>query len=113
MLVFCILFAIIVKEILKGSNVVNKDMEQRIAEMREKYQSLSPEKKAEWERHIKKRNFLNYKKIELIKLEILRLEARRAQLELCDRGKELGVVEKKINCKKEKLLRCLGKQIHQ
>lgn len=113
MLVFPILFAIIVTEILKGSNVVNKDVEQRIAELREKYQDISPEKKAEWEKHIKKRNFLNYKKIELVKLELLRLEARRAQLELCDKEKELDLIEKKINCKKEKLLRYLSKQIHQ
>lgn len=90
-----------------------KDVEQRIAELREKYQDLSPEKKAEWEKHIKKKNFLNYKKIELIKLELLRLEARRAQLELCDKEKEMDLVEKKINCKKEKLLRYLGKQMPQ
>ncbi|WP_336576921.1 hypothetical protein [Candidatus Enterococcus mansonii] len=60
-----------------------------------------------------KRNFINYKKIELVKSDLLRLEARRAQLELCEKGKELELVEKKINCKKEKLLRYLGKQIDQ
>ncbi|MGX7139087.1 hypothetical protein RV15_GL002374 [Enterococcus silesiacus] len=92
---------------------MNKEIEQRIAELREKYKALPPEKKAEWEHHIKKRNFLNYKKIELIKSELLRLEARRAQLELCDREKELGLIEKKITCKKEKLLRYLGKQLNQ
>lgn len=101
------------REILKGSIVVNKEIEQRIAELREKYKELPPEKKAEWEHHIKKRNFLNYKKIELIKSELLRLEARRAQLELCDKEKELGLIEKKISYKKEKLLRCLGKQLNQ
>ncbi len=41
-------------------------------------------------------------KIELIKGELLRLEARRAQLELCERSSELEEVEKKIILKKKK-----------
>jgi hypothetical protein len=90
---------------------VHKEIEERLAELKEKYKQLPPEKKAELERHIKRKNFLNYKKIELIKSELLRLEARRAQLELCDKEKELGLIEKKISCKKEKLLRCLDKQM--
>lgn len=92
---------------------MHKEIEERLAELREKYKELPPEKKAQWERHIKKKNFLNYKKIEHVKSDLLRLEARRAQLELCDREKELSLVEKKISCKKEKLLRYLGKQIDQ
>jgi hypothetical protein len=91
---------------------VNKEIDQRIAELKEKYKTLPPEKKAAWERHIKRRSFLDYKKIELIKSDLLRLEARRAQLELCDKNKDLKLIEKKINCKKEKLLRYLGKQIN-
>lgn len=93
--------------------VVKKEIKQRMAELREKYQELPQKKKAELDDHIKKKNFLNYKKIELIKSELLRLEARRAQLELCDKEKELELIEKKITCKKEKLLRYLGKQINQ
>ena len=92
---------------------MHKEIEERLAELREKYKELPPEKKAEWEHHIKKKNFLNYRKIEHIKSDLLRLEARRAQLELCDKEKELSIIEKKINCKKEKLLRYLGKQINQ
>lgn len=42
-------------------------------------------------------------KIELIKGELLRLEARRAQLELCERSSELEEVEKKIILKKKKI----------
>ena len=40
-------------------------------------------------------------KIELIKGELLRLEARRAQLELCERSSELEEVEKKIILKRK------------
>ena len=48
-------------------------------------------------------------KIELIKGELLRLEARRAQLELCERSSELEEVEKKIILKKKKLLKCFDR----
>ena len=51
-------------------------------------------------------------KIELIKGELLRLEARRAQLELCERSSELEEVEKKIILKKKNYLNVLiGKSI--
>ncbi|WP_084387059.1 hypothetical protein [Enterococcus rivorum] len=90
---------------------LDKEFEQRLADLKEKYCELPSEKKAEIERHIKKKNFLNYKKIELIKKDLLRLEAKRAQLELCDRNKERNQVEEKIRLKKEKLLKCITKQI--
>lgn len=51
-------------------------------------------------------------KIELIKGELLRLEARRAQLELCERSSELEEVEKKIILKRKNYLNVLiGKSI--
>ena len=48
-----------------------------------------------------KEKFLTLQKIELIKGELLRLEARRAQLELCERSSELEEVEKKIILKRK------------
>lgn len=90
---------------------MNKDFEQRVTDLQDKYRELPTEKKAELEHHVKKKNFLNYKKIELIKKDLLRLEAKRAQLELCDRSKELACVEQKIHLKKEKLLKCTKKKI--
>ena len=56
-----------------------------------------------------KEKFLTLQKIELIKGELLRLEARRAQLELCERSSELEEVEKKIILKKKKLLKCFDR----
>ncbi len=61
---------------------------------------------------MQKKNYLRYKKIELIKGELLRLEARRAQLELCERSSELEKVEKKIILKRKNYLNVLiGKSI--
>lgn len=87
---------------------MSKEFEECIAELKKKYQALPEEKKQKFADHAQKRNFLRYKKIELIKGELLRMEARRAQLELCDRGNELEELEKKIIHKKQKLLKCLG-----
>ena len=47
-------------------------------------------------------------KIELIKGELLRLEARRAQLELCERSSELEKLKRKLFLK-EKLLKCFDR----
>jgi hypothetical protein len=87
---------------------VSKEFEEYIAELQKKYQALPEAKKQALKEHTHKRNFLRYKKIELIKSELLRMEARRAQLELCDRGVELKELEKRIILKKEKLLKCLN-----
>jgi len=87
---------------------VSKEFEERIAELKLKYQALPEAKKQDLKEHAQKRNFLRYRKIERIKSELLRLEARRAQLELCERGLELAELEKKIILKKEKLLRCIN-----
>lgn len=90
---------------------MNKDFEQRLSELQNKYRELPIEKKAEFDHHMKKKNYLNYKKMERIKKDLLRLEAKRAQLELCDRSKELTCLEEKIRLKKEKLLKCINKQM--
>lgn len=91
---------------------MSDELEQRIAKLKEQYTLLPCEKKIEFKQKLKKRNFLNYKKIELIKAELLRLEAKRAQMELCEKEKDLALIEEKIRCKKEKLLSYLDRQVN-
>ena len=78
---------------------MSEEFEKCVADLKKKYQA----------ERMQKKNFLRYKKIELIKGELLRLEARRAQLELCERSSELEEVEKKIILKKKKLLKCFDR----
>ena len=98
-------------DILKGSLVVSDEFEQYMIKLKEQYSLLPCEEKMELKQKMKKRNFLNYKKIEIIKAELLRLEAKRAQMELCEKEKDLALIEAKIRCKKEKLLKYLDKHV--
>lgn len=92
---------------------VDKEIEKRIAELKKQYQALPQGKKEEIKNDLKRRNFIDYKKVEMIKAELLRLEAKRANLELCEQNQKLTNLEKKIQHKKEKLAKCLGRNLYQ
>ncbi len=85
---------------------MSEEFEKCVADLKKKYQAIPEEKRQHFAERMQKKNFLRYKKI---KGELLRLEARRAQLELCERSSELEEVEKKIILKKKKLLKCFDR----
>lgn len=60
-------------------------------------------KKRGWENNVRKKNFIDYKKIKALKFDLLRLESRRAQVKLVDDKKKLAIIERKIYMKREKL----------
>ena len=110
MLVLLVKFVIISQiKFWKEVVAVSEEFEKCVADLKKKYQAIPEEKRQHFAERMQKKNFLRYKKIELIKGELLRLEARRAQLELCERSSELEEVEKKIILKKKKLLKCFDR----
>ena len=90
---------------------MSEEFEKCVADLKKKYQAIPEEKRQHFAERMQKK--ISYAtKIELIKGELLRLEARRAQLELCERSSELEEVEKKIILKKKNYLNVLiGKSI--
>lgn len=47
-------------------------------------------KKRGWENNVRKKNFIDYKKIKALKFDLLRLESRRAQVKLVDDKKKIS-----------------------
>ncbi|EGO9489463.1 DUF479 domain-containing protein, partial [Enterococcus faecalis] len=89
MLVLLVKFVIISQiKFWKEVVSVSEEFEKCVADLKKKYQAIPEEKRQHFAERMQKKNFLRYKKIELIKGELLRLEARRAQLELCERSSE-------------------------
>lgn len=80
---------------LKGSLLVNQEKEIK--------EAMIGTKKRGWENKVRKKSFIDYKKIEALKFDLLRLESRRAQLKLIDDEKKLALIERKIYSKREKL----------
>lgn len=79
---------------------MSEEFEKRVADLKRNIKQ-SLKKNDNTLQNVCKRKISYATKIELIKGELLRLEARRAQLELCERSSELEEVEKKIILKKK------------
>ena len=79
---------------------MSEEFEKCVADLKKKYQAIPEEKRQHFAERMQRK--ISYAtKIELIKGELLRLEARRAQLELCERSSELEEVERKLFLKEK------------
>lgn len=87
---------------------MTKEFEEHLREIHEKYGRMSVEQRRQALGQIKHRNIFAYHKLERIKHDLLRMETRRAQLELEDDPKQLADLEAKILGRKELFLKLLN-----
>ncbi|GCF92760.1 hypothetical protein NRIC_06510 [Enterococcus florum] len=84
------------------------EFEERMQQLHAAYKEFSPEERKYLLQQIKRNNFLLFRKTERIKHDLLRMEARRAQLSLDENSEELSQLEDKIIAKKTVFLKCLA-----
>lgn len=82
---------------------------ERMRQLHDEYLNCSPEERKLIKQHMKKNNVLLYRKTERMKHDLLRMEAKRAQLSLDEDSKELAELEKRIIDKKTEFLKILAK----
>lgn len=82
---------------------------ERMRQLHDEYLNCSPEERKLIKQYMKKNNVLLYRKTERMKHELLRMEAKRAQLSLDEDSKELAELEKRIIDKKTDFLKILAK----
>ncbi|MGM0212537.1 hypothetical protein [Enterococcus sp. AZ109] len=85
------------------------EFDERMRSLHAEYLDCSPEERKFIKQYMKKNNLLLYRKTERMKHELLRMEAKRAQLSLDGKSKELTELEKKIIDKKTEFLKILAK----
>lgn len=86
---------------------MSRSFDEKLAQLHEKYAALTMEERRELLEQIKHKNVLKYRKLERMKHDLLRMEARRAQLSLEDDPEELAAFEEKILEKKAAFLKIL------
>ncbi|MCD1023571.1 MULTISPECIES: AAA family ATPase [Enterococcus] len=86
---------------------MSKDFETQLNLLRTKYGSLTMAERRRILEKVRRKNLFSYRKLERLKHELLRLEAKRAQLELEEEPGELTELEQKIVARKEIFLKLL------
>ncbi|MGM0124484.1 hypothetical protein IGI37_001862 [Enterococcus sp. AZ194] len=86
---------------------MTSEFEMRKQQLKEKYEAMSPIERKELKRLLKQKNLLAYRHGERIKRELLRLEARRAQMACEHDNTQLSEIEERIIQKKEQFLKIL------
>lgn len=85
------------------------EFDKRMKALHQEYGNLTPEERKLIKQKIKKINVLTSRKLDRIKHELLRMEAKRAQLSLDEDSKELAELEDRIINKKREFLKLLFK----
>lgn len=85
------------------------EFDERMRNLHAQYLDCSPEERKFIKQYMKKNNLLLYRKTERMKHDLLRMEAKRAQLSLDGESKELTELEKRIVDKKTEFLKILAK----
>ncbi|MBL1230775.1 hypothetical protein IW492_16220 [Enterococcus sp. BWB1-3] len=84
---------------------MTKEFKERIIKLKNQYPELSLEEKKEQKKLLKKRNKIAYHRCEMMRHEILRLEAKRSQLLLEGNEEQVAEIEDKILEKKGQWLK--------
>lgn len=86
---------------------MSRSFDEKLAQLHAQYTSMTMEERRELLEEIKHKNLLKYRKLERMKHDLLRMEARRVQLSLEDDPEELAAFEEKILEKKAAFLKSL------
>lgn len=90
---------------------MSRSFDEKLQELHQRYSGLTMEERRELMDKIKHKNLLKYRKMERMKHDLLRMEAKRTQLEMEDNQKELSDCESRILEKKEAFLKLIHDQV--
>lgn len=91
---------------------MTKDFEARISALKEQYKQLTPEELKNKKTELKQRSPLLYRRCQRAKHDLLRLEAKRTQIQIDGNSQQLTEIEDKILEKKKNWLEAVcGKKV--
>lgn len=90
---------------------MSKNFDEKLRELHTRYSAMTMEERRELMDKLKHKNILKYRKMERIKHDLLRMEAKRTQLEMEDNQKELVECESRILEKKEAFLKLIHDKV--